>query len=106
MTVADSTATATERRRERRASVMSRIKINLVEFGKLYRPTEPYRRHHEGPGWIIKASSLRNLHSVLELRDESQTQFLQAAGYLMYKEGVLVRTHIDGERHFKLLIND
>ena len=96
----------TEQRRERRAEVITRIKARMAECGEMYKPEDAYMWHHEGRGWIVRASSVRQLQEALKMGDETRTQFVQAVGYMLYAEGSLARTHIDVDRYFKLLVTD
>lgn len=97
---------ATKQRRERRNKMTLRIKAGMIELGRLYRPDGPYRYYAEGSGWILEAVSPRELQSALGMSDETPTHFKNAVSYLTYVERTLVRVHIKGIRHYKLLVND
>jgi hypothetical protein len=97
---------ATKKRRERRAETALCIRVKMTELGRLYRPDGPYRYYAEGSGWVLEAVSPRELQSALGMGDETPTHFKNAVSYLAYVERTLVRVHIKGVRHYKLLVND
>lgn len=101
--VADSVATAQQRRRLESQQVCEQIKAAMAKVGWDYRPDQPYIWRHQQSGIVVKAENLRELQARLGLDDVSVTSFKQAVGRLMYKHGQLFRTHIAGKRHYKLL---
>lgn len=53
-------------------------------------------------GWVIKAEDAHELQEKLSLGGSAR-EFGKSLSSLMYNDRVVVRLHIDGARHFKLL---
>ena len=57
----------------------------------------------DGPGKIVQASDAERLRNQLDLEHIALNKFRNALGSLMYHYRKVMRCHIDGKRHFKLL---
>jgi hypothetical protein len=78
----------------------------MTEVGEEYNPTGrlvDLNVRHEKPGLVVRARDAQQLREALQLTSIKSTRFKSAVGSLTYNHGRLVRCHIDGKRHFKLL---
>lgn len=85
-------------------SVRDEIERKMEECGELYAPSDiPLPQPSGHKGWVVLANTPGELKNTLGIPGSS-TMFREALGSLMYHYMRIVRCHIGGKRHYKLLV--
>lgn len=72
----------------------------VIQPGQVVYPSAP----QDGPGMIILADDTQELRQKLDLEHVPLNKFQNALGSLMYHYKSVMRCHIDGDRHYKLIV--